>query len=97
MAVTLEQFRSALGNEADGLTDAEIELRLEYTKKFAECFYDWFSKRKGGGVEAISLRYMIDAQQDSERRRDWLVSTLKGVHLLPLPDPDFINEAIIKK
>ena len=64
MSVTLAQFRASLGKLAHGLTDEEVQSRLDFAYRFSEGMYEWFSERKGGGVEAITLAYASDTRAD---------------------------------
>lgn len=93
MAITLAQFKASLGKLADGLSDEEIQKRLDFTYRLSEGFYEWFSERKGTGVEAITLAYAGDAMADSNTQRERIEAMQKGVHLLPQADPALVREA----
>ncbi|MEK7606274.1 MAG: hypothetical protein AAB458_01620 [Patescibacteria group bacterium] len=93
MAITLAQFKASLGKLADGLSDEEIQKRLDFTYRFAEGFYEWFSVRKGTGVEAITGAYVNDAMADSERDAVRIKAMRKAVHLLPEADAELKQEA----
>lgn len=93
MAVTLAQFKASLGKLADGLSDEQIQERLDFTYRFSEGFYDWFSERKGTGVEAITGAYTSDVKADSERDAVRIKAMRKVVHLLPQVDVGLMEEA----
>lgn len=91
--VTLAQFRTSLGKQAEGLSDEEVQKRLDYAYRFSESFYDWFNERKGTGVEAISGAYASDARADAVRSIERIKATRKDVYLLPQTDPELIEVA----
>jgi hypothetical protein len=91
--ITLAQFKASLGKLADDLSDEEIQKRLDFTYRFSEGFYEWFSERKGTGVEAITGAYMSDSRTDSERDLQRTRATRKEVHLLPQTDAELMKEA----
>ena len=93
MAITLAQFKASLGKLADGLSDEEIQKRLDFTYRFSEGFYEWFSERKGTGVEAITGAYISDVRADAIRDVERIKATRKGVHLLPQTEADLLKEA----
>jgi hypothetical protein len=93
MAVTLAQFKASLGKLADGLSDEQIQERLDFTYRFSEGFYDWFSERKGTGVEAITGAYVTDVRADSEHDLQRVRAMKKEVHLLPQTDAELMQEA----
>ncbi len=93
MPITLKQFRAALGKLADGLSDEEVQKRLDFTYRFSEGFYDWFSERKGTGIEAFTGAYMSDVRDDILRDVERIKATKRDVYLLPQVDMDLIKEA----
>ena len=93
MPITLKQFRVALGKLADGLSDEEVQKRLDFTYRFSEGFYEWFTERKGTGMEAFTGAYMSDVRDDVVRDVERIKTTQKDVYLLPQMDPELIKEA----
>ncbi|OHA22109.1 MAG: hypothetical protein A3H57_04815 [Candidatus Taylorbacteria bacterium RIFCSPLOWO2_02_FULL_43_11] len=93
MAITLTQFRASLGKLADGLSDEQIQERLDFTYRFSEGFYEWFSERKGTGVEAITGAYTSDVRADTARDFERVRAMKKGIHLLPQTDEELVKEA----
>ena len=93
MAITLAQFRASLGKLANGLSDEEIQKRLNFTYRFSEGFYEWFSERKGTGVEAITGAYTLDMRSDAIRDVERIKATKKSMYLLPQTDADLLEEA----
>ena len=93
MPITLKQFRAVLGKLADGLSDEEVQKRLDFTYRFSEGFYEWFSERKGTGIEAITGMYIGDMRADIMRDVERIKATQKDVYLLPQANPGLIKEA----
>jgi hypothetical protein len=93
MSVTLAQFRSSLGAQARGVSDAELQKKLDYMYRLADAFYGWWDERKGGGVEAITLAYASDTQADSVRDIERIKATRKSVHLLPQADVELVKKS----
>ncbi len=93
MPITLAQFRASLGKLAEGLSDEEVQKRLDSAYRFSEGFYDWFSERKGTGVEAITGAYASDVNTDAGRNEERIKATQKGVYLLPQADTEIIKVA----
>ncbi len=93
MSVTLAQFRTSLGNKAKGISDAELQKRLDYMHRFADAFYVWWDERKGGGVEAITHAYTADVDTDTVRDIERIKATKKDVHLLPQPEAELVKKA----
>lgn len=93
MSVTLKQFRTALGKLANGLSDQEVQKRLDFVYQFSEGFYEWFSERKGTGIEAFTGAYMSDVRTNIMRGVERMKATKKDVYLLPQTDPELIKEA----
>lgn len=65
--VSLEKYRQALGRLADGLTDAELQERLDYTYRFMEGLYGWWNDRKDYGYSTMG-KYSIDTVTDLDRQ-----------------------------
>ena len=93
MPITLKQFRESLGKLAHGLSDEEVQKRLDFTYRFSEGFYEWFSERKGTGIEAFTGMYIDDMRADIVRDVERIRATQKDVYLLPQADPEIINYA----
>ncbi len=93
MAITLAQFRTSLGKSAESLSDEEVQKRLDFAYRFSESFYEWFSKRRGTGIEAISGAYISDVRADALRSIERIRATRKNVYLLPQTDPEIIKVA----
>lgn len=82
MSVSLSQFRAALGSHAEGLSDADLQKRLDYMYRFADSFYDWWYERKGGASECITGAYVSDVYDDTERSIEKIKATEPHVYLL---------------
>ena len=82
MAVTLAQFRTSLGSHADGLSDVELQKRLDYMYRFADSFYDWWHERKGGDSECITGSYVRDMDDDTDRSVERIKATEPNTYLL---------------
>lgn len=65
--VTLDEYRKALGTRAEGLSDAELQKRLDYAERFADAFYEYWHKRKDYGCEPLTGKYTLDIAADAER------------------------------
>lgn len=65
--VTLNEYRKALGTRADGLSDAELQKRLDYAERFADMFYEYWHKRKDYSFCPLTSRCSLDMATDAER------------------------------
>ena len=83
MPITLNQFREALGKLADGLSDKEIQNKLDFAYRFSESFCQWFSERKGTSVEPITSAYMADIMADIKYWTERTKFLIKDLYLLP--------------
>lgn len=93
MAITLTQFRASLGKLAEGLSDEEVQKKLDFAYQFSEGLYDWFKERKGTGIEGITGAYIGDMRADMVRDIERIRETKTGVHLLPQADAEIIKMA----
>lgn len=83
MSVSLSQFRASLGAHAKGLSDAELQERLDYMYRFADSFYDWWHERKDGAFsDAYTGGYVSDLHDDTERSIEKIKATQPHVYLL---------------
>lgn len=94
MPITIAQFRASLGKLAEGLSDAEVQTRLDFAYRFADGFYDWFSERKGTGTEAITGMYASDAASDALRDEERMKATIKDLYLLPQANQELMEGMI---
>ena len=65
--VTLNEYRKAIGSRADGLSDAELQKRLDYAERFADAFYEYWHKRKDYNFCRLTGKCLLDMATDSER------------------------------
>jgi len=92
MSVSLTQFRAALGSHAKGLSDADLQKRLDYMYRFADSFYDWWSERKGGAMMyGDTGAYVSDINDDTDRSIEKLQATQPNLYLLT-PEREFVVE-----
>ena len=86
MAVSLQQFRTALGSKAAGVSDAELQKRLNYMYRFADSFYDWWHERKGEEFVTFagggSNKYLRDHYDDIDRSVEKIKTTEPNTYLV---------------
>lgn len=86
MVVTLAQFRTALGSKAAGVSDADLQKRLDYMYRFADSFYDWWHERKGEEFVTFSCGggsgYLRDYYDDIDRSVEKMKATEPNTYLL---------------
>lgn len=96
MAVTLAQFRTALGSKAAGVSDAELQKRLDYMYRFADSFYDWWHERKGEEFVTFAggggNKYLRDHYDDIDRSVEKIKATEPNTYLLGTWDREKAEE-----
>ncbi len=96
MAVTLAQFRASLGTHADGVSDTELQKRLDYMYRFADSFYDWWHERKGEEFVTFACgggsRYLRDHYDDIDRSVEKIKATEPRTYLVGTWDREKVEE-----
>jgi hypothetical protein len=63
MPVALSDFRHALGERAVGLSDDELQSKLDYMDRLADVAYAWWEKRRGTAIDTATGHFYMDVQK----------------------------------
>ncbi|MFZ2886718.1 MAG: hypothetical protein WA021_02750 [Minisyncoccia bacterium] len=83
MPVSLKEFRTALGTHAEGISDDELQQRLDYMDHAADVMYAWWQERKEEPRHATTGIHAPDMQRVLEGIRLFIIRNLSRTFLNP--------------